>query len=315
MQVEAIQLDQTTPVVLVVDDSADVHRLLKARLKNEDLELLHALSAAECLEIAKREHPAIILLDLDMPDADGFQVLRSLKDNADTLDIPVIILSGLASPQDKVTAYDLGAVDYVTKPFDLTELRLRVRSALKMHKLIVMLAQRAQIDGLTGLWNRSHFDSRLADAVADAKRHGHALSIAMFDIDHFKSVNDSFGHPAGDHVLMELGKILQRECRGADVACRYGGEEFTIIMPNTKPDDATVLCERVRSALASMVWAKHPERRVTVSVGVCGAEAGVDVPPGQWVERADKNMYAAKKTGRDRLVVTPIPDHPVSKAG
>ncbi len=316
MKPDALQIVQATPIVLVVDDSADVHRLLKARLKTEDLELIHALNGAECLEQAKTRQPAIILLDLDMPDADGFEVLRALKDEPTTLDIPVIILSGMSSPQDKVTAYDLGAVDYVTKPFDLTELRLRVRSALKIHKLIVMLAQRAQIDGLTGLWNRSHFDTRLRDAGADARRHDRALSLAMIDIDNFKSVNDSFGHPAGDQVLVEFGKILQQECRTADIACRYGGDEFTIIMPGTAPSDAAVLCERVRKSLARTVWPKHPERCVTASIGVCGADAGVGAAPEQWIEQADRYLYAAKAAGRDRTVVGPFNDQPkLSKAG
>ena len=316
MKVDEFQIEDATPVVLVVDDSADVHRLLKARLKTEDLELIHALNGAECLAAAKQQHPAIILLDLDMPDADGFQVLRALKDAPETLDIPVIILSGMSSPQDKVTAYDLGAVDYVTKPFDLTELRLRVRSALKMHKLILMLAQRAQIDGLTGLWNRRHFDSRLRDAVADAFRHDRPLSLAMLDIDNFKSVNDSFGHPAGDQVLIEIGKVLKRECRTADIACRFGGDEFTIIMPGTSPSDATVLCERIRRSLAETPWPKHPERPVTTSIGICGADGAVDAAPEQWIELTDKNLYAAKAAGRDRMIVSHMSDRPrLSKAG
>src|SRR5215831_3002749 len=186
------QFDETKPTVLVIDDSADVHRLLRARLRHEEIELISAEGGRGGIETAKTARPAMILLDLDMPDMDGFEVLRHLKNDPVTLDTPVIVLSGLQSAQDKVMAFDLGAVDYITKPFNLTELRVRVRSALKMHRLVQMLAQCAQLDGLTGLWNRAYFDKRWSDEVAGSLRHKRPLSLAMIDVDHFKSVNDTF---------------------------------------------------------------------------------------------------------------------------
>src|SRR5688572_28843900 len=199
------------PAVLVIDDSADVHRLLKARLRHEDMRLTNASSAREGLDRIREERPALILLDLDMPEVDGFEFLRRLKDAADTVNIPVIVLSGLQSAHDKVTAFDLGAVDYITKPFNLTELRVRVRSALRMHQLMQMLAQKAQIDGLTSLWNRAHFDRRWCDEVSRAVRHRTPLSLAMVDVDHFKSINDTYGLPSGDGVLQGLARTLQLE--------------------------------------------------------------------------------------------------------
>ncbi len=300
------QFDEAKPTVLVIDDSADVHRLLRARLRHEDIELVSAEGGRRGLDDAKSVRPAMILLDLDMPDMDGFEVLRHLKNDPITLDIPIIVLSGLQSAQDKVMAFDLGAVDYITKPFNLTELRVRVRSALKMHRLVQMLAQCAQLDGLTGLWNRAYFDKRWADEIAAAHRHGRAVSLAMLDVDHFKSINDTYGHPAGDSVLQGLAKVLQRECRQEDIACRYGGEEFALIMPDTAPAAAALVCERIRTAMAETSWPRHPERTVTLSVGLAGSARAIEVPAAQWVEAADRNLYTAKKSGRNRVICTDV---------
>lgn len=306
MTIEKQQLDDAKPVVLIVDDSQDVHRLLKARLRNEDLELVCTESGADGIAKAEQLAPAIILLDLDMPGTDGFEVLRTLKENAKTLNVPVIILSGLQSPQDKVTAFDLGAVDYITKPFDLTELRVRVRSVLKMYRLLQMLSQRAQIDGLTSLWNRAYFQTRWSEETARFQRHFRPLSIAMFDADHFKSINDTYGHPAGDAVLQGIGKLLLKNARTSDICCRYGGEEFVVIMPDTSAEDAKIFCDRARSDLEQIVWPRHPERKVTVSVGVAGASGNCAVSPEQWIELADRNLYSAKKTGRNQVVASDL---------
>ncbi len=297
----AQHFDEPTPTVLVIDDSQDVHRLLKARLRNEDLVLVSAETGPEGLRMAVDLKPAAILLDVDMPGMDGFEVLRALKSGAATMHIPVIVLSGLQSAQDKVTAFDLGAVDYITKPFDLLELRVRVRSALRLSTLLMMLADRAHVDGLTGLWNRAHFDQRLTEEVAGCARHHRPLSLAMIDLDHFKSVNDMFGHPAGDAALQGVARVLKRESRQHDVACRYGGEEFAIIMPDTTPEDAARVCERMRQTIANTVWQRHPERQVTASFGVAGARAARASGIEMWVDLADKSLYQAKRLGRNRV--------------
>lgn len=296
------QLDDSKPTVLIIDDSQDVHRLLKARLRAEDIEFVSATTGEEGVALAKERLPLLALLDLDMPGMDGFEVLRALKDDPTTVQIPVIILSGLQSAQDKVTAFDLGAVDYVTKPFDMAELRVRVRSALRLNQLLRMLAQRAQIDGLTGLWNRAYFDARWAEEFARATRHGRAASIAMIDVDHFKSINDGFGHPAGDAVLQGVAKLLHRELRQSDIACRYGGEEFVIILADTSAAAATAMCDRIRNAIADVAWPRHPERKVTASFGVAGCEGVPKVTAEKWIEIADQNLYTAKRSGRNRVV-------------
>ncbi|MEM1072045.1 MAG: diguanylate cyclase [Planctomycetota bacterium] len=298
---------ETRHVVLVIDDSNDVHRLLQARLKQEQLQLEAATDGAEGIERVIELMPSLVLLDLDMPTMDGFEVLRHLKESSVTHDIPVVVLSGLQSPADKVTAFDLGAVDYITKPFDLMELRVRLRSALRMADLVTMLAQRAHIDGLTGLYNRAAFDQRWQQVTSENDRHGKPLCVGVFDLDHFKSINDTYGHPAGDEALRVFGALIQRECRSCDIACRFGGEEFVLIMPETVPEDADVVCNRIREKLAELEWPAHPERSVTVSVGVAGSAGRSDVSPEAWIEAADQALYRAKKGGRNRVVIEALP--------
>lgn len=317
MAVHSRQFDDGAPKVLVIDDSPDVHRLLKARLRYENLTLAAALSGAEGIAIARQLQPAIILLDLDMPMMDGFEALRELKENPATVDIPVIVLSGLHSPQDKVAAFDLGAVDYITKPFEIMELRVRVRAALRLQRLVRMLAQRAQIDGLTGLWNRAYFDQRWAEEVAVSRRKKRPLSLALCDLDHFKSVNDSFGHPAGDAVLQGVAELLQEQLRESDVACRFGGEEVAIIMPETSSSEAMGVCDRIRSGLATLAWARHPDRQVTMSVGIVGSSGGTRIDADQWLAMVDAALYDSKRRGRNCCTVREAPgDEPqVRKAG
>ncbi len=301
---------ERAPVILLIDDCEDVHRLLKTRLSREAFELAGALGGEEGVRLALEIKPTIILLDLDMPGVDGFEVLRSLKDDPDASDIPVLVISGMHSPHDKVTAFDLGAVDYITKPFDLTELRMRVRSALRMRQLVLMLAQKAQIDGLTGLWNRAYFDRRWSNETSRVKRCDGALSLALLDLDHFKTINDSYGHPAGDEVLQTFAQQMLQEIRQSDVACRYGGEEFAIIMPDTGPGHAVTVCERIRERLESTVWARHPSRPLTVSVGLVGTSGPTLVTPKKWLERVDKLLYDAKSRGRNRVCVADVAAEP-----
>lgn len=307
------------PVVLLIDDSQFVHRLLDARLRSESITLASAEDGKRGLEMAQSEQPALILLDLDMPVMDGFEALRELKEDPKTRDIPVIVLSGMNSSQDKVAAFDLGAIDFVTKPFELTELRARVRSSLRMSELLRMLAQKAHIDGLSGLYNRQYFDEKLSTEFNRTVRHGQSLSIAMIDIDHFKSVNDTFGHPAGDSVISGVASLISQQIRSIDIACRYGGEEFAIIMPETDPGQAYSLCERIRNDCELLAWSRHPARSITVSIGVAGVPSGeqVTITPESWVEVADRNLYHAKQGGRNRVVASGLDGNPIglAKAG
>lgn len=296
------------PVLLLIDDSPSIHRLLGFKLKKEGLEFITAFSGVEGLEIARRQPPSLILLDLNMPEMDGFQVLRELKNDPRTIQIPVIVLSGSTEATEKVRAFDLGAMDYVCKPFDVHELRARISSALRIHRLMEMLSRRAQIDGLTGLWNRSYFNDRLAAELSNRDRTGSQLALALCDLDHFKKLNDAFGHPAGDAVLEGFAEILVHTLRSYDIACRYGGEEFVIILPDTSLAQAQSVCERVRIAVEENRWPNYPEIRTSVSFGLTATGLDGRSDPAAWVEAADQAMYESKSRGRNCITIHQGPD-------
>ncbi len=203
------------PSILVVDDSPDIHALLEVRLRSEGAVLRHALTPEAGLESARTQPPDVILLDVEMPGRSGFDVCKELKADPLTASIPVIFLSGQLDQRAKVMGLDLGAVDYVTKPFDIAELRARVRVSLRLKSLQDQLVTLARIDQLTGLWNRAYFDGRLQQELAASDRSGRPLSLVMFDVDHFKRVNDGHGHPAGDAVLRTIAARVLGRCAPA----------------------------------------------------------------------------------------------------
>jgi len=305
---------ESKPVVVLIDDSQDVHRLLTVRLRSEPIELKCFSNGAEALAAFEQLKPTLVLLDLDMPDMDGFAVLRAIKAMPGMANTPVLILSGLTGADDKVAAFDLGATDYVTKPFDMSELRARVRSALRMARLVRLLAERAEVDGLTGLANRAAFNRRWTQSVSEAQRYGKKLTLAVLDIDHFKKINDTYGHPAGDEVIQGFANTINSNIRESDTACRYGGEEFCVIMPETGPEEAKIMAERIREAMQECTWNKHPEHKVTVSIGLAGSDGNAAITPEVWLERADKALYNAKNAGRNRVVADAITT-PVKLAG
>ncbi|MHC4106638.1 MAG: diguanylate cyclase [Planctomycetota bacterium] len=302
------------PQLLAIDDSPEIHELLKAHLKHERLEIHSATSGQEGLDTAQALLPDVILMDLDLPDLDGFSILRELKADPRTHEIPVIFVSDTPQTANKVRGFEMGAIDFVTKPFDIAELKARLRSALRLRSLINMLAQRAQLDGLTGLWNRSYFDQRLDHEVADASRYGNPLSLIMCDLDHFKSINDNHGHPFGDLVLEEFARLLSHNRKG-DIPCRYGGEEFAIILPHTGIAAATRVADRLRESLKSLRWVGHEDLVVTGSFGVADLECVVQPTSAAMIDTADHALYGAKQVGRDRVEVAPRRDDTLALTG
>ena len=246
--------------VLIIDDSPDALRLAQHHLVPEGLEVRCADSGKAGLEMATREGPDLILLDVDMPGLSGLDVCRVLKDDAKLCMVPVIFLSGSGGPDDKIAGLDLGAVDYVTKPFDAFELRARVRSALRTKRLQDLLRDYALVDPLTELPNRRALDERLRQEWARLLRHGGHLSVIMADLDHFKQINDRCGHLVGDETLRQVARRLFEGCRQSDMACRYGGEEFVIIAPEAPLDAAVEFADRLRSAVGSRPRSTCPSR-------------------------------------------------------
>ncbi len=292
-----------SPIVLLIDDSPMIHRLLTFKLKNEGLEFLSAFSGEEGLELAQENQPSLILVDLDMPGIKGHDVIRALKSDPKTMQIPTLVISGSTESSDKVLAFELGAIDFITKPIDLPELRARIGSALRLHRLMEMLEQRAQIDGLTGLKNRAYFDERIRASFNSLSRNKQTASLVMCDLDHFKILNDTYGHPAGDSVIVGFSAIALRTLRSCDVACRYGGEEFALILPDTDAHGAKIVCDRIRCRLEANAWPANPGITATASFGIANIPANETASVEEWIESADKALYQAKHAGRNRAVV------------
>jgi len=286
--------------ILIVDDDPDALEVAKARLSKENLDILCAYGGRVGLETARREHPDIVLLDLDMPGMSGFDVCRAMKADAELCMIPILFLSGSNSPESKVEGLDLGAVDYITKPFDAFELRARVRAALRTKHLQDLLIEHAHIDPLTGLPNRRALMERLQREWARMERHGGRLSFIMADIAHFKEVNDAFGHHIGDKLLQEVAQAIANECRGTDLPARYGGEEFAIVVPDVTAENAARLAERCRQRVSEVeVVSNGVTISVTASFGVADS---IDAStPEDLIKRADVALYRAKDAGRNRV--------------
>lgn len=293
-------MEKTDMKVLMIDDSPDALAVAKARLSKEQLDIVCAGGGVSGLEIAHREKPDLILLDVDMPDMSGFDVCRALKADPELCMIPVLFLSGATTPDDKVQGLDLGAVDYVAKPFDAFELRARVRAALRTKHLQDLLIEHAHIDPLTGLSNRRALMERLQCEWARIERHGGQMAFVMADLDHFKQVNDLYGHHVGDKLLQETARALAEQCRENDLPARYGGEEFSIVVPDEPAANALHLAERCRQKIAECcVVVRHESVRITASFGVSDSNGVASLE--EMLRRADEALYWSKQAGRNRV--------------
>jgi two-component system cell cycle response regulator len=287
--------------ILVIDDSPDIHALVRVRLGNEHMQILCACDGASGLAAARELKPDLILLDVDMPGRDGFAVCEDLKADPTTCGIPVIFLSGVTTMSERVRGLEIGASDYITKPFDPAELQARVHAALRMRDQVLQLSKMAMVDSLTGLWNRAYLETRLAIELSSSRRSGEPLSCIMADIDCFKAINDYYGHSGGDEVLKAIAELFSQNCRDEDSVCRYGGEEFTILLPNMALNHAGDVAERMRSAVETHEFhCGSLPMKVTCSFGV--ANLREPIPP-SIIERADQALYGAKLSGRNRVEI------------
>jgi len=283
--------------VLLIDDSKAIHALVRARLTEEPLTLLSAYTGREGLAAARKFTPDLILLDVDLPDIDGLKVCRELKADPATASVPVIFLAGAVSPDDRIYGPEAGAADFITKPFNPAELRARVRGALRTRNLLTLLEDGMQIDPVTGLWNRAYFDDRFCRELSLARRHGHPLACVLADIDHFTSINETYGRGFGDEVLRRTGALLDDVTRAEDLVCRFGPDELIILCPCTNTAGAETIVARCRHAITKLdlVCRQRPVP-ITCSFGVAeddGRKLSI-------IETAERALHSAKPAGPNR---------------
>jgi two-component system, cell cycle response regulator len=303
--------------ILVVDDVPDNVEILDARLTSRGYVVDTATNGEEALARVREAHPHLILLDVMMPGMDGREVVRRLRDDPEIPFIPIILVTALTDADDVVQGLESGADDYISKPFNFRELEARVRAMLRIKRLQDELDQKNRelefanrrlkelsiTDGLTELFNHRHVHELLHDEFERTLRSGDPISVAMIDLDRFKQVNDTYGHPTGDVILYETAVILRETAREIDMPGRYGGEEFIVILPGTEEGAAGAFAERVRQAVEAHTFRDgEKEVRMTMSAGVATFPGrGIEAPEAL-LKQADDALYQAKHSGRNRVV-------------
>jgi len=296
-------------VILVVDDTPINVQVLAEALR-ADYRVRTATSGQAALDsIAKHGVPDLVLLDIMMPGIDGYEVCRQLKNNSTTQNIPVIFVTAKTDTIDEEYGLRLGAVDYITKPFHLPIVTVRVQNQINLKLKSDLLESLALLDGLTNLPNRRRFDEALENEWKRTRRANLPLTLIMADIDFFKGYNDQQGHRTGDICLKKVAAALAEAIhRPADLVARYGGEEFVVLLPETDAEGARLIAERLRAGVESL-RIPHPASKmsswVTISAGLASNRFEDTETASDLLERADKQLYRAKAEGRNRVCMEP----------
>jgi two-component system chemotaxis response regulator CheY len=311
--------------ILIAEDEPVSRRVLRVALEKMGHSVREAVDGGEALSILTKDDVRLVIADWMMPNVDGLELVRRLRASSQTAQdgesedryVYVILLTSRGQKQDIVDGLTAGADDYITKPFDRDELMVRIRAGERVIGLEDKLAARnrelarmALIDGLTGIPNRRDFDEKLYKLGEQSRRGKRPFSIVMVDLDHFKGLNDTLGHEAGDDALRTVAGILGKNVRTSDYAFRYGGEEFVCLLPDTDAEGAYQVAERLRVRVEAADIpnpGNPPGQRLTVSLGLASYDPGGDTSPDAVLARADQALYRAKELGRNR-VVSKTPD-------
>lgn len=292
--------------ILIVDDERQNIKVLTELLRG-DYKIMAAKTGEQALNAVKGDNPPdLILLDIMMPGIDGYEVCRQIKTDTHSMHIPVIFVSALDASDDESLGFEMGAVDYITKPFKPLIVKARVRTHIQLKKKSDLLERMASIDGLTEIPNRRNFDATLEKEVRRAARNGAFLSLILIDIDFFKKYNDHYGHAEGDDCLMRVAKAIS-SCvrRASDFAARYGGEEFAVILPEIDRDQAVNMAEKIRLKVAELNIshaASNIADHVSISLGVATVSVQQESSPVDLIKAADASLYKAKENGRNQVV-------------
>jgi len=312
--------------ILVVDDLPQNIMALEAVIADKGFDVITASSGNDALRLSLKHDFALILLDVQMPGMNGFEVARLIRSNPKTNHFPIIfVTAGMKDLLNQIEGYETGAVDYLIKPFEPVILRSKVqvfRELYLQRKVIERfysnleqlveertselkeankkISHQAATDELTELFNRRYFNECLTAALSASRRHTYPLSMIMIDLDHFKSVNDNYGHSTGDLILKTFSNLLREMIRTEDVAARWGGEEFIVLLPHTASDAAAALAERIRIAFEQQSDGAT-KIVLSASFGVVQSQESDDADT--LIRRADGALYQAKREGRNRVVV------------
>ncbi len=287
--------------VLIIDDSREAVTMVKTRLARDGLDVISADCGTAGLEAVRRELPDLILLDVLMPDISGFDVCRMLKADPELCMIPVVFLSASDTAEDKVRGLNVGAVDYVTKPFDAFELQARVNAGLRTKYMQDLLTEHANIDPLTGLPSRRAMMTRLKEEWERVGRHGRPLSFVTIEVDRFGRINDTHGRSTGDRVQQVTSETIAPQCRQVDLLARCGDGEFAIILPDETAEHAAILAERCHSCISKMqLKVDDEEIWVTASFGIADSAGKTSVK--DLMKAACKALDQAKQAGGNRVV-------------
>lgn len=297
-------------LVLSVDDISHNLQLLGTILERAGYETTFALSGSQALELLKTRQPDLILLDLMMPGMDGLEVCRILKNSPHSQEIPVIFLTASNESKHLVEAFSAGAVDYITKPFNVPELLARVKTHLELKyakdqlkQALSELARQALTDPLTQVPNRRHLYQIAEREIARTRRYNYPFSSLIIDIDRFKQINDNYGHLIGDEVLKGVAAMIKNSLRREDFFARFGGEEFVVLLPGTDTQSALCVANRIRHLITvAPLLIQGQSITITVSIGIATydfADCNLD----GLLERADNALLTAKNQGRDRCIV------------
>jgi len=296
---------QKKHTILIIDDS-DVNIAALIRILSPDYKTLIAMSGHEGIELAKSSSPDLIILDIIMPDMDGFDTIVTLKKAVSTRYIPVIFITALSKPEDETKGLLLGGSDYITKPFSPEVVKQRVKNQIRILEYIKKIEQLSRIDQLTGLPNRRSFHERLLSEWKLAIREKTSISLLVLDLDHFKKCNDTFGHLMGDTVLQKVAKIIDAITkRPTDFSARWGGEEFIVLLPKTDTNNAQSIAELIRKSIEQKVitFNNGQSTQITISIGVNTHTPTKNCSLNDFLHYTDDALYLAKRNGRNNVTV------------
>lgn len=296
---------KTDTNILIVDDDTGIRNSVHEFISMAGYKSFETSSAEEALEILKTNTIHVVITDIRLPGMNGLELTDLIKNSYDT---SVIVITGYIGDYSYEEAINKGASDFVSKPIRFEELLLRLRRVLRERNItkerslmLKRLQDLAITDGLTKLYNSRHFYKQLDSEVDRSKRYNHPLSLLFMDIDHFKHYNDTYGHLEGDKVLAGIGKIIKSCLRKMDTAYRYGGEEFTVILPETSRGEVMTVAKRIKDAMENKKFSPQSGKSVSITISIGATEYCRDERISEFVQRADKAMYLSKQRGRNQI--------------